>query len=514
MKRIGLMLVLGCCLIGPDASRADVTLPAILGDHMVLQQGRQVPIWGWARPGEAIVVAGSWATGESRKTTADSEGAWMVRLATPKATDAGQELTIRGDNTITLHDVLIGEVWIGSGQSNMQWSVRASNQAEQEIAAADYPQIRLFSVPQRPAVKPDRDIQARWQVCSAETIPNFSAVAYFFGREIHRQVKVPVGLINTSWGGTRIEPWTPPEGFAGVEALQYVVKILEEATPQYRQALQRSIAQFDAWLADAKGALQSGADVPPPPDWPKHLLENHQQPTSLYNGMVYGLVPFGIRGAIWYQGESNRGEGMLYFEKMKALIQGWRTVWGQGEFPFYFVQLAPYRYTGNPQDTNGITMLPKIWEAQTATLALPHTGMAVVVDIANLNDIHPRNKQDVGKRLALWALARDYGQSDIVYSGPLYKSMQVEDGKIRIAFDHVGGGLISRDGKDLNWFEIAGADQQFVPARAMIDGQTVLVSSDQVESPVAVRFGWHELAEPNLNNKEGLPASPFRTDNW
>jgi sialate O-acetylesterase len=233
---------------------------------------------------------------------------------------------------------------------------------------------------------------------------------------------------------------------------------------------------------------------------------NHQTPLALYNGMINPLLPYAIRGAIWYQGESNNGEGMLYHEKMKALILGWRSIWKNDNLPFYFVQLAPFRYGGEPDRLAGI------WEAQTATLSMPHTGMAVTVDIGNIADIHPRNKQDVGKRLALWALADSYGKSDLVYSGPLYKSMKVEGNKIRISFDHVGSGLVSRDGQPLTWFTIAGEDHNFVTAKAEIDGATVVVSSDQVEKPVAVRFGWNQEAEPNLSNKEGLPASPFRTD--
>jgi sialate O-acetylesterase len=244
------------------------------------------------------------------------------------------------------------------------------------------------------------------------------------------------------------------------------------------------------------------------PALPAHALNDRARPTGLYNGMIYPLVPFGLRGAIWYQGEANRGDGMLYHEKMKALIGGWRQVWRQGDFPFYYVQLAPYRYGGDP------TALPQIWQAQAATLSVPNTGMAVTVDIGNYRNIHPTNKQEVGRRLSLWALAKTYGREGIVYSGPLYESMSVEDGRIRIRFDHVGGGLASRNGKPLDFFEIAGNDKKFVAAEARIDGDTVVVASEQVTQPVAVRLGWHQRATPNLMNKEQLPASPFRTDSW
>ena len=492
---------------------ADVRLPAVIGDNMVLQRCEEAPIWGWAAPGEEISVVGSWAANTRWGTVADRDGKWLVRINPPKQAGGPHELTIKGKNTITVKNILVGEVWVASGQSNMQWSLNAVNNAQEEIAAANYPEIRLFYVPRVPAIEPMQDVKASWKVCKSADAKDFSAVAYFFGRYIHQQVGVPVGLINTSWGGTRIEPWTPPAGFEAVPKLEYVLKNLEEATPKYRKAVDRTIQDIETkWLPKAKAALEAGQEVPPPPNWPRHLLTNHQQPTALYNGMVHALVPFAVRGAIWYQGESNRGEGMMYYEKMKALIKGWRKVWDQGDFPFYFVQLAPYRYVRNRENITSHLQLPEIWEAQTATLKLSNTGMAVTVDIGNVNNIHPRNKQDVGKRLALWALAKVYGRGKIVYSGPLYKSMKIEGDKIRLSFDHVGSGLVSRDGNALNWFTIAGEDKEFVEAKAVIDGDTVVVSSDKVKKPVAVRFGWDEIAEPNLSNKEGLPASPFRTD--
>jgi len=502
-------------ILGSTTIWADVRLPAVIGDNMVLQRCEEAPIWGWAKPGEEISVVGSWAANTHWGTVAGRDGRWLVRINPPKQAGGPHELTIKGKNTITVKNILLGEVWIASGQSNMQFSLNAVNNAQEEIAAANYPEIRLFNVPRVSAIEPKQDVKASWKVCTPDDAKGFSAVAYFFGRYIHQQVGAPVGLINTSWGGTRIEPWTPPAGFKTVPKLDYVVKILEEATPKHRQAMGKTIQKIeDTWLPKAKAALEAGRDVPAPPSWPRHLLTNHQQPTALYNGMVHALVPFAIRGAIWYQGESNRGEGMMYYEKMKALIKGWRKVWGQGDFPYYFVQLAPYRYVRNREDIKSPQLLPEIWEAQTATLELPNTGMAVTVDIGNINDIHPRNKQDVGKRLALWALAKVYGKGKIVYSGPLYKSMKAEGDKIRLSFDHVGSGLVSRDGEELSWFTIAGEDKEFVEAKAIIDGDTVIVSSDEVKKPVAVRFGWDELAEPNLSNKEGLPASPFRTDGW
>jgi sialate O-acetylesterase len=404
--------------------------------------------------------------------------------------------------------VLVGEVWLCSGQSNMQFSVSSVSHARKELQQANHPHIRLFTVPMRPAGEPANDVSGTWTVCTPKTVPGFAAVGYFFGRELHDQLDVPVGLINSSWGGTRIEPWTPPVGFSDVPALASILTGIGEAHAAYAKTTAAALPHYAEWLAIAEQAKSKGETIPSPPEWPASPLGNNYAPTGLYNGMIHPLVPFAIRGAIWYQGESNNGEGMLYFEKMKALIDGWRSVWHEGDFPFLYVQLAPYNYGGgNP------TALARIWEAQTAALAIPDTGMAVTNDVGNVKDIHPKDKQDVGKRLALWALAKTYGKQ-IVYSGPLYKSMNIDGSKIRVKFDHVGGGLVARNGKPLDWFQIAGEDKKFVDAEATIDGDSVVVSSPKVEKPVAVRFAFDQVAEPNLQNVEGLPASAFRTDKW
>ena len=495
---------------------AELKLPHVIGSHMVLQRDMPAPIWGWADPGEKITVE---IAGHTATATADAKRKWITKL--PAMPVGGpHEMTISGTSgKIELTDILVGDVWVCSGQSNMQWGINHTENGEQEIARADYPRIRLFSVPMKTAGYPVDDVNGEWKPCSPENILSssrsghvFSAVGYFFGREIHTKLDVPVGLIACPWGGRRIEPFTPPVGFRAVPKLEDIVKRVEEATPNYEKAMAKALAKIETWLPTAKQAIANKKRVPPPPPWPKHRLADAGQPTGIYNAMVHPLVPFGIRGAIWYQGESNRADGAIYFEKMQALIGGWREVWGQGDFPFYYVQLAPYRYAkrGNGDQL----MLPKIWEAQTASLSIPNTGMAVTVDIANIEDIHPRKKIDVGKRLALWALAKTHGHKDLVYSGPLYKSMSIESGKIRIRFDHAGTGLASRDGKPLDWFEIAGDDKKFTKANAKIDGNTVLISSDGVPKPTAVRFAFHEIAEPNLMNKERLPASPFRTDDW
>ena len=448
---------------------AEVELPSIIGNHMVVQRGQEVPIWGWDEPGTKVTVTLGDATATA---TADQSGKWLVRLPAMKA-GGPHTLKVSGSSTVEAKDVLVGEVWLCSGQSNMEWPVSRSQNAEQEIAEGNHPQIRHIKIPHTPTEEPqDRVPSDGWKPASPKTVGDFTAVGYFFARHLQDELDVPIGLIGSNWGGTRIEPWTPPEGFKQVPALKDLAGNLEK---------------FPEKTKDGK--------------------VNHQSPLALYNGMIHPLVPYAIRGALWYQGESNNGEGMLYHEKMKALVSGWREVWDQPDLPFLYVQLAPFHY-GNRKPTD----LPGIWEAQTATLKVPNTGMAVTVDISNVKDIHPTNKQDVGKRLALWALARVYGHEDLVYSGPLYRGMKVEKDAIRIEFDHTGSGLASRDGEPLTWFSIAGENGEFVEAEAEIDGETVVVRAEGVEKPVAVRFGWDQDAEPNLSNKEGLPASPFRTD--
>lgn len=498
-----MLLAAGVLLATVGTATAQVKLPAVISNNMVLQRDLKLPIWGTAAAGEKVTVE---FNGAKETATADASGKWKVLLPPQKA-GGPFDMRIVGSNELVLTNILVGEVWVASGQSNMEWTVRISGDAEKEIAAANHPQIRLFQVPKLTAGSPQTDVVAQWKVCSPETIPDFSAVAYNFGREIHTEVGVPVGLINTSWGGSRIEPWTPVEGFAAIPELSQVFDLVKESWKQYAGSVTAYQALQNKWLADSVAAVAAGHNALPAPVAPAHPLNEYGKPTSMYNAMVHGIVPFGIRGALWYQGESNRGEGMLYHHKMRGLIAGWRTMWGQGDFPFLYVQLAPYRYGSN------FTALPEIWEAQTATLKVPNTGMAVTTDIATINDIHPPNKRDVGQRLARWALVDTYAKTGIVKSGPLYDSMTVEGNKIRIKFKF-GAGLKTAESAAVTWFSVAGADKKFVSATATIDGETIVVTAPGVSAPVAVRFGWHELAEPNLFNAAGLPASPFRTDDW
>lgn len=457
----GLAAVVLICCVGTAAAAA-VKPAAVFCDNMVLQRDAKVPVWGTADSGEQVTVA---FQGQEVSTVAKG-GKWIVWLK-PLQTGEPAELTITAGYTITIQNVTVGEVWVCSGQSNMAWSVSRANNPQEEIAAANYPNIRLFTVARQVAPQPVDDCRGRWSVCSPETVGSFSAVGYFFGRHLHKELDVPVGLINTSWGGTIAEAWTSRPGLEGEEDFK---PILERRDEQFRPG-------------------------------------NPNQASVLFNGMIHPLLPFSVRGAIWYQGESNVERARQYAKLFPAMITDWRKSWGQGDFPFLFVQLAPFRYGGkDPAE------LAELWEAQLRTLSLPATGMAVITDVGNFRDIHPKNKQDVGQRLALWALAETYGQ-ELVCSGPLYESMSVEDGKIRLKLKHLGGGLVAKDGP-LTEFTIAGEDQKFVEATAAIDGDAVVVHSDQVAKPVAVRFAWKDTPSPNLFNKEGLPASPFRTDDF
>ena len=458
-----LAVFLFAALLSP-AARADVKLPKIFGDHMVLQQKAEVAVWGWADAGEEVTVT----LGDAKATAkAGDGGKWMTKIATPAA-GGPLELKVKGKNEIVLKDVLAGEVWLASGQSNMEWSVAQSLNPAEEAKAADFPQIRMIKVAKNPSEKTVEDIQGEWKVCTPENVPAFSACGYYFARQLHKELGVPVGIINSSWGGTICEAW------ACREAL--------EKDPDFKPILDRAAVFKPA---------------------------NPNQAAVLFNGMINPLVPYGIKGAIWYQGESNHTRAAQYAKLFPAMIADWREHFAQGDFPFLFVQLAPFQY--GMEDPR---LLAECWEAQTKTLAVKNTGMAVTTDIGDVKDIHPKNKQEVGRRLALWALAKTYGKQDLVYSGPLYKSQEIEGNKIRLKFEHSGGGLVAGSDKPLSHFQIAGEDQNFVDATATIDGETVVVTSEKVAKPVAVRFAWHKTAEPNFFNRAGLPASPFRTDDF
>lgn len=477
---------------------ADIKLPALIGDSMVLQSGTPVRIWGKADPGERVTVK---FQSETASAVAGPDGKWTVYLK-PMRPGGPFDMTISGKNTITLRDVLIGEVWVGSGQSNMQWALSQAKDAEQEVAQANYPRIRLFNVKRVVADTPADDVEGSWQVCTPDSAKGTSAVGYFFSRHLHQKLNVPVGFIHSSWGGTPAQSWTSKPALESEPALKFILEDWQKTLENYPAAKERYDKQVAAWkeaAAKAKAAGQTPPQAPRPPAGPGH----QNTPAGLYNAMIAPLTPYAIRGAIWYQGESNANErhAFAYRRLFRLMIEDWRRAWGQGSFPFLFVQLANFK--ANP-------WWPLLRESQNDALELRNTGMAVIIDIGESKDIHPRNKQDVGLRLGLAARAIAYGEK-LVYSGPMYRQMTTEGNRVRLWFDFVGSGLEARGGP-LKGFVIAGADGNFVPAEARIDGETVVVSSPSVANPVAVRYAWEDDPVCNLYNKEGLPASPFRTD--
>lgn len=646
--RVFLLVVLGFFLVNV-VSGSDLKLPSLIGDNMVLQQNSTANIWGWAAPGDKVEVVTSW-NGEKYKVKADGAGSWLVEVATASA-GGPYEIRIKADVTELLENVMLGEVWVCSGQSNMNWTFGSAESAPSEVPAANHPDIRLFHVERRIASRPKDDVSGSWAVCSPVTAEDFSAVGYFFGKYLNEKLDVPVGLIQTAWGGTPSETWTSREMLRTFGAFDNQLDKLyrlndaemEKAEESMDSILEvnKKMTDFDfpgnigireGWMnpgyddsewmevetpgeritqkemGTIKGVVWARKQLQIPESWvgqdlvlelgkivemdqtyldgqvvgsirkpknwkdlrvyevpreyvkqssmvlsvrivntygevgfrgkpeqlriyPKNdpgaqavmlagkwkyevagefasvpLLSNPNTPTVLYNGMLHPLTKFAIKGAIWYQGESNVSRAVQYRTIFPGMITDWRKQWGRGDFPFYFVQLAPYKY--GTEHTSA-----ELREAQFMTLsAIENTGMAVTLDIGNPENIHPTNKRDVGKRLALWALAKDYGQ-DLVYSGPLYRAIAIEGSTIRVSFDHTGKGLQSVAGP-LTHFEIAGKDQVYHPAKAVVDGHTVLVGSSRVKNPVAVRFAWTNTAVPNLFNWEGLPASSFCTDGW
>jgi sialate O-acetylesterase len=624
---------------------ADVKLPKFFSDNMVLQRNKPIPVWGWANANEKITVQ---FDQQIKKTKADKNGKWMIKLDNASA-GGPYQLVIKGKNTVTINNVLVGEVWICSGQSNMEMPIAGwgkINHYEEEIAAADYPMIRHFKVPNTISSSPQQDVTGgTWEVCSPATAGDFTATGYFFARDLYNKLKVPIGLLNTSWGGTIVETWVSKTAFenspefkdmiAGMSSLNLDSLSKAKVTESRKriESLQGSlsVADVDSWknvnvndnawpkmkvpglwetqqlpdldgivwfrktirLSETDAGKQAKLDLSMIDDndityvngvkvgstdgynvkrtypVPANILKEgdnviavrvedtgggggiygessevkltvdskvislsgewkfrvekisggatsigpNSYPTLLFNAMVNPLIPYSIEGAIWYQGESNAGRANQYSKSFPLMINDWRARWGEGDFPFYFVQLASFN-AANGNSKNGSSWA-ELREAQTKTLSLPNTGMAVITDIGNATDIHPKNKQDVGIRLAAIALHNVYGQGN-VYSGPLFQSMKIEGSKIIISFTNTGTGLMVKDKYGyVTGFEIAGADHQFHYAKAEIEGNTVVVYNDSVGNPVAVRFGWaDDAADDNLFNKEGFPASSFRTDNW
>ena len=495
--------------------RADVKLPGVFGHHMVMQRDATLPVWGWAAAGEKVTVS---IGGQTKTGTADASGKWSVKL---DAMPAGgpHELSVEGNNQIRLNDVLIGEVWLCSGQSNMDMPVRRCLNARAEVASARFPKIRMMTVARVFAETPRETCGGHWAICRPDTVGSLSAVAYFFGRELHRELDVPVGLICPYYSGTPIQSWIDVEHQKARPELRPMLRGWEDLFAHFNpaEAKAKHEEQLAAWKENAARAEAAGKPVPRKPYPPLDPRTSIYRPAYLYNGTVAPLAPYAIRGAVWYQGETNSNPdnaglfglpAELYGLQLRTLIENWRQRWGQGPFTFIWVQLP--NYNAYPQEADGwVTVREQMFKS----LAMENTGMAVTVDVGDAADVHPKNKQDVGKRLALWALGTTY-QKDVVYSGPLYRSMSKQGGKIAIEFDHVGGGLVAKGADRLKGFTVAGADKKFVRADATIDGDNVIVSSPQVENPIAVRYAWAANPTCNLHNKAGLPASPFRTDEW
>ena len=641
MKKYILFLLIAAM---PILSSGNIRLPQIISDNMVLQQNKPIKVWGWADKGEKVTVV---FKGQSKSAKADKAGKWIVVLA-PEPAGGPFQLIIKGKNSITLSDVLIGEVWVCSGQSNMEWTVRNTKNAEEEIRKGNYPQIRQFLVQKSVSTKLEEDVKGGdWKACSSESVADFTAVGYFFARDLFNELKVPIGLINTSWGGTHSETWTSKEAFEQSEEFKSMIATmpaidLEALSKQKREDQMKKMkdmninlssvdatswktASFDdtqwhslnapglweeqgfdevdgviwyrktisisssdagkeavlelAMIDDSDetfingikvgqtinrynekrkynvpaGVLVEGRNliavkvedtgggggiygeksdlklttnshdiIPLDGKWQFNIetlssgttsIGPNAYPTLLFNAMINPILNFAIEGAIWYQGESNAGRAYQYRKAFPLMIQDWRNHWKQGDFPFYFVQLASFN--ANYGTSEHGSSWAELREAQSMTLSLPNTGMAVTTDIGEANDIHPRNKQDVGKRLAAVALNKAYGRNN-VFSGPVYKGINVEGKKIRISFTNVGGGLMVNDKYGyLKGFEVAGSDQKFRYAKAWLEGNDVVVSCDEISNPVAVRFAWADNPEDaNLFNKEGFPASPFRSDSW
>ncbi len=500
---VRLLVVLGL-FATPLSAAEKLSLSSLFTDHAVLQRDIAVPVWGKAGPGQTVYVR---FAGQEKPATADKNGKWSVKLDPLAASAEGRTLTLSADSggeEVTLKDVLVGEVWVCSGQSNMGWTLKQSTGGDEAIAAAGDAQLRLFNAGARAVDEPQESIAGTWAVDSSQSATNFSGVAYFFGKDLRKALGVPVGLIKSAVGGTLCEAWTPKVDLETNPTLKPLLdqqaarvagypKVLEDFTNKEPELLKA----HESAVAKAKA---DGKPEPRKPTAPQDPATNGNRPFGLYNGSIAPLVPYAIRGAIWYQGESNSGRGKEYQTLFPAMITGWRKVWGQGDFPFLFVQIAPH---------NG--MSPEIRDAQRLTVqTTQNTAMAVTLDVGHPSDIHPQDKQPVGVRLALAARALAHGEK-IEYSGPAYDSLTVSGNKATLSFKHIGGGLIVKEGK-LKGFTIAGPDGKYVEATTAIKGDTIVVFSDSVSAPTAVRYGWVNVPEASLWNKAGLPASPFQTD--
>ncbi len=502
------------------AARAELKLPAIIGDNMVLQQQQANPIWGWDTPGAEVSVA---FNGKTKTAKADAKGRWTVRLDPAPVNAKPATLTIKGSSTRELKNVLVGEVWICSGQSNMGFSVDRTWDADLDIAQAKFPLVRIISVPQVGTQEIQDDFKGQWEECSPANVGGFTAVGYHFGRILHEMLGVPVGLIDNAWGGSACEAWVRRDLLEKDERFQPLVERFKKIEETFSQevfdkqaaAYQKKLEAYQTARIEAAKARRPAPQAPGRP--PQNMMTGQKRPGNLYAGVLHPTIGYGIKGVIWYQGESNAGEAKEYRELFPFMIQHWRNEWKQGDFPFYWVQLADFKaYQTEPGDSDWA----ELREAQTLSMGrLPKTGQCIITDLGEANDIHPKNKRDVAERLVRWALANDYGQK-IVYRSPELKDAKFNGSKALLTFDHAPTGLRTVDIDEPQGFAICGEDKKWVWARAAIIGGSkkgtnqIEVSSPSVAKPVAVRYAWADNPVCNVFSAEGLPVTPFRTDDF
>jgi len=500
-------LAVGWVAGGLVSALADVRLPAIFSDHMVLQAGKPLLLWGWANPAEAVSVS---IAGQQQSTTADASGQWQVALSALAPTSTATTLTVKGHTTLTVEDVLVGEVWLGSGQSNMELPVKRAKDFTREREGAQFPGIRMFTVKKAASTNTAVDVAGRWVACHPTNVGDFSATLYFFGRELHQSLHQPIGLIHSSLGGTPIQAWMPLDALKASPYYETWTERKRQEIAAWPGREKQILASIRAWEAEAaQGTNQKLRMRPGNPGRPDSI---QYLPGRLYNGMIHPLMDYAVRGVLWYQGEANARDGQagaaLYADLQTRLISGWRSAWGEPGLPFFFVQLPNYDDALDPTKVSWAYFR----EGQSRTLAVPHTGMAVTVDIGEAWDIHPKNKQEVGHRLALLALTDAY-KMNIPSRGPEFSKIFIQGGEAHLTFNHAEGGWVAR-GERITGFAIAGANRKWFPATARTDSDRLIISSPEVPVPAAVRYGWADNPECQLYNRAGLPLSPFRTDSW